>query len=170
MPRFSIRFLSLSLLTGAFAAGPILAGLALIGIVVTAAYMLWMLQRVRLGRLSPKYEKMPDADTREVVSLAPLMALQAQEYRGAELDLLPGLRRQTGNTLRSDFVYGFEGFLDGSPFVEYMGQTRGMDDGLDALDCRNQGFGIQDVGLSIGRRRRKTRIASIGGPDDKTGG
>jgi NADH-quinone oxidoreductase subunit M len=65
----------LSVLVGTFAASPLLAGLALIGIVVTAAYMLWMLQRVLLGPLNPKYEKMPDADTREVVSLAPLMAL-----------------------------------------------------------------------------------------------
>ena len=44
-------------------------------IVVTAAYMLWMLQRVLLGPLNPKYETMPDANTREIVSLAPLMAL-----------------------------------------------------------------------------------------------
>lgn len=65
----------LSVLTGTFAASPYLAGLALIGIVVTAAYMLWMVQRVLLGPLNPKYEKMPDADTREVVSVAPLMAL-----------------------------------------------------------------------------------------------
>jgi len=65
----------ISVLIGTYAASPLIAGLALIGLVVTAAYMLWMLQRVLLGPLNPKYEKMPDADTREVVSLAPLMAL-----------------------------------------------------------------------------------------------
>ena len=65
----------LSVLTGTYQASPLLAGLALIGIVVTAAYMLWMLQRVLLGPLNPKWEKMPDADGREIVSLAPLMAL-----------------------------------------------------------------------------------------------
>ncbi len=65
----------LSVLTGTYNASPLLAGLALIGIVVTAAYMLWMLQRVLLGPLNPKWEKMPDADGREVLSLAPLMAL-----------------------------------------------------------------------------------------------
>ena len=64
-----------SVLTGTFAASPLIAGLALIGVVVTAAYMLWMLQRVLLGPLNPKYEKMPDANAREIVSLAPLMAL-----------------------------------------------------------------------------------------------
>lgn len=65
----------LSVIAGTFSAKPLLAGLALIGVVVTAAYMLWMLQRVLLGPLNPKYEKMPDADGREILSLAPLMAL-----------------------------------------------------------------------------------------------
>ena len=65
----------ISVLVGTFAASTLIAGLALIGLVVTAAYMLWMLQRVLLGPLNPKFEKMPDADTREVISLAPLMAL-----------------------------------------------------------------------------------------------
>jgi len=65
----------LSVLTGTYNASPLLAGLALIGIVVTAAFMLWTLQRVILGPLNPKWEKMPDADAREVISLAPLMAL-----------------------------------------------------------------------------------------------
>jgi len=65
----------LSVLVGTFAASPLLAGLALIGLVVTAAYMLWMLQRVLLGPLNPKYAELPDANAREIVSLAPLMAL-----------------------------------------------------------------------------------------------
>ena len=65
----------LSVLTGTYAASALIAGLALIGIVVTAAYMLWMLQRVLLGPLNPKWEKMPDANGREILSLAPLMAL-----------------------------------------------------------------------------------------------
>ena len=65
----------LSVLTGTYNASALLAGLALIGIVVTAAYMLWMLQRVLLGPLNPRWEKMPDADGREIASLAPLMAL-----------------------------------------------------------------------------------------------
>jgi len=65
----------LSVLTGTYGVNTWLAGLALIGIVITAAYMLWMLQRVLLGPLNPKYEKMPDADAREIISIAPLMAL-----------------------------------------------------------------------------------------------
>ena len=65
----------LSVLTGTYNASPLVAGLALIGIVVTAAYMLWMLQRVLLGPLNPRWERMPDANGREILSLAPLMAL-----------------------------------------------------------------------------------------------
>jgi len=65
----------LSVLTGTYVVSPLLAGLALIGIVVTAAYMLWMLQRMLLGPINPNWEKMPDADAREVVSIVPLMAL-----------------------------------------------------------------------------------------------
>jgi NADH-quinone oxidoreductase subunit M len=59
---------------GAFAASILIAALAAIGIVVTAAYLLWTIQRVLLGPSNPKYEGMPDADTREIVSLAPLVA------------------------------------------------------------------------------------------------
>jgi NADH-quinone oxidoreductase subunit M len=62
-------------LVGTFSASPLIAGRALIGMLVTAAYMLWMLQRVLLGPLNPKWEKMPDADGREITSLVPLMAL-----------------------------------------------------------------------------------------------
>ena len=65
----------LSVLTGTFNASPLIAGLALIGIVITAAYMLWMLQRVILGPLNPKWAKLPDANGREIFSLVPLMIL-----------------------------------------------------------------------------------------------
>ena len=60
---------------GAFGASILFTALSMIGILVTAAYLLWTIQRVLLGPSNPKYEKMPDADAREIVSLAPLMAL-----------------------------------------------------------------------------------------------
>jgi NADH-quinone oxidoreductase subunit M len=60
---------------GAFAASILITGLATIGIVVTAAYLLWTIQRVLFGEPKVKYEKMPDADKREIVCLAPLMVL-----------------------------------------------------------------------------------------------
>jgi len=60
---------------GAFAAHVLFTSLATIGIVVTAAYLLWMIQRVLLGPANPRWEGLPDADRREIVSLAPLIAL-----------------------------------------------------------------------------------------------
>ncbi|MGQ9454613.1 MAG: complex I subunit 4 family protein [Armatimonadota bacterium] len=65
----------LSVLTGTYNAVPVLAGLALIGIVVTAAFMLWTVQRILLGPLNPRWQNLPDADAREITSLVPLMAL-----------------------------------------------------------------------------------------------
>jgi NADH-quinone oxidoreductase subunit M len=42
------------------------------GIVLTAAYMLWTLQRVFLGTLPDKWKELPDINGRELVSLVPL--------------------------------------------------------------------------------------------------
>ena len=60
---------------GAFAASILMTALGAIGIVVTAAYLLWTIQRVLLGPNNPKYDTMPDADGREIITLAPLVAL-----------------------------------------------------------------------------------------------
>lgn len=60
---------------GAFAVNILITALAAVGIVVTAAYLLWTVQRVLMGPANPKYEKMPDANAREIVALAPLMGL-----------------------------------------------------------------------------------------------
>ena len=46
-----------------------------IGIVMTAAYILWALQRVFLGPLNEKYKDYPDINAREVFALAPLLFL-----------------------------------------------------------------------------------------------
>jgi len=53
----------------------IITGLAGLGIVLNAAYLLWMVQRVLLGPLNLKWKDLPDADRREIVSLVPLVAL-----------------------------------------------------------------------------------------------
>ena len=42
------------------------------GIILTAGYMLWTLQRVFLGPLNPKYVNMPEVNTRELITLVPL--------------------------------------------------------------------------------------------------
>jgi NADH-quinone oxidoreductase subunit M len=46
-----------------------------IGIVLGAAYVLWMLQRVFLGPLNTKYEGIPDISWRELASVLPVAAL-----------------------------------------------------------------------------------------------
>ncbi len=46
--------------------------IAALGIVITAAYHLWALQRVFLGPLNPKYVDLPEINGREIFCLAPL--------------------------------------------------------------------------------------------------
>ena len=92
MPRFSVIFLIvmfasvglpgtngfvgefLSLL-GAFEARPIYGAAAAIGIVLGAAYMLWMYQRVFFGPASELSASMQDLGGRELLVLAPILVL-----------------------------------------------------------------------------------------------
>jgi NADH-quinone oxidoreductase subunit M len=53
----------------------VLTAVATLGVVFTAAYILWTMQRVFLGKLKPEYEGYADCDTRELIVLAPLAAL-----------------------------------------------------------------------------------------------
>ena len=53
----------------------ILVLISVIGIVLTAAYLLWAMQRVFLGPLNKKYEGYPDISFRETFSQAPLLFL-----------------------------------------------------------------------------------------------
>jgi NADH-quinone oxidoreductase subunit M len=66
-------------LVGAFqSADPrfkILVLISCLGVVMTAAYILWALQRVFLGPLNEKYKDYKDINFREVFSLAPLLFL-----------------------------------------------------------------------------------------------
>jgi NADH-quinone oxidoreductase subunit M len=62
-------------LIGAWQVFPVMTSLAVIGIVITAAFLLWTLQRVFLGPLNEKYKDFPDVTSREVFTLAPLAIL-----------------------------------------------------------------------------------------------
>jgi NADH-quinone oxidoreductase subunit M len=62
-------------LIGAWQVYPVLAACAVIGIVITAAFLLWTLQRVFLGPLNEKYRGFPDVTGREVFTMAPLAIL-----------------------------------------------------------------------------------------------
>ncbi|HTY37925.1 MAG TPA: NADH-quinone oxidoreductase subunit M [Bacteroidota bacterium] len=57
---------------GAFQAFKVLAIIGTLGIVLTAAYMLWTLQRVFLGQPNEKWASLPDINGRELFTLVPL--------------------------------------------------------------------------------------------------
>ena len=68
---------------GTFVSGPQALGgyaipfaiLAAAGAVLTAGYILWMIQRVYLGKERPEYAGYSDASVREIVVLAPMAVL-----------------------------------------------------------------------------------------------
>ncbi|MBD3162087.1 MAG: NADH-quinone oxidoreductase subunit M [Candidatus Eisenbacteria bacterium] len=57
---------------GAFPVFQTLTIIAVIGIVLTAGYILWTLQRMFLGTLNEKYKSLPDINGRELFTLVPL--------------------------------------------------------------------------------------------------
>jgi NADH-quinone oxidoreductase subunit M len=61
-------------LVGSLPIYTLITALAVIGIVITAAFMLWTVQRLFLGPLNPKWADLKDLDRRELISLIPLMA------------------------------------------------------------------------------------------------
>jgi len=63
------------ILVGVFAAAPAFAVGVAVGIVLGAAYLLWMLQRVIFGTLPEKYAGLKDLSALEVLALAPLVVL-----------------------------------------------------------------------------------------------
>ena len=64
-----------TILRGAFEVSAIWAGFAVLGIVLGAAYLLWLFQRVMLGPITnPENEGVRDMNLREIVVMAPLIA------------------------------------------------------------------------------------------------
>ena len=65
-----------TILQGTFMENKLWAGLAVIGVILAAAYLLWLYQRVFFGKVSnPKNEKLRDLNLREIVYFAPLIAM-----------------------------------------------------------------------------------------------
>jgi len=63
-----------TILQGTFEVNKVWAGLATIGIVLGAAYMLWLYQRTMFGPITnPKNEKLADLNWRELATLVPLV-------------------------------------------------------------------------------------------------
>jgi NADH-quinone oxidoreductase subunit M len=63
-----------AILQGAFQAFPIAAVIATTGIVLGAAYMLWLYQRMMFGPINDTNEKMQDLNLREIAYFVPLIA------------------------------------------------------------------------------------------------
>jgi NADH-quinone oxidoreductase subunit M len=62
------------ILTGAFQANKFFAGIAVIGVVLGASYLLWTYQRVMLKDLTnPKNKKLVDLNIREIAVMAPIL-------------------------------------------------------------------------------------------------
>jgi NADH-quinone oxidoreductase subunit M len=57
---------------GGFKTFPLYTIVSATGIVLTAAYLLWTLQRMFLGELNPKYATLTDMNRRELITLVPL--------------------------------------------------------------------------------------------------
>ena len=53
----------------------VLVLISIIGVVITAAFLLWAIQRVFLGTLNEKYKDYPDMNFREIFCMAPLLFL-----------------------------------------------------------------------------------------------
>lgn len=62
-------------LLGSFSVYPTLTIISCIGVLMTAAFLLWAIQRVFLGPLNPKYAKLADISGREIFCQAPFAVL-----------------------------------------------------------------------------------------------
>lgn len=62
-------------LLGAFKVFKVITGISVLGIIVTAGYILYMVQRVLLGPLNPKWKDMKEIDGIELATLTPLIML-----------------------------------------------------------------------------------------------
>jgi len=62
-------------LLGSFQYSILWTALACIGIILAAAYLLYMIRKVLLGPLNPKWAQLAEINPREIITLAPLMVL-----------------------------------------------------------------------------------------------
>ncbi|NJM66522.1 MAG: NADH-quinone oxidoreductase subunit M [Acaryochloris sp. RU_4_1] len=62
-------------LLGSYEYSKIYTAFACLGIILAASYLLFMVRRVLLGPLNPQWESLPDINTREIVTLVPLLII-----------------------------------------------------------------------------------------------
>jgi NADH-quinone oxidoreductase subunit M len=90
LPGLSAFISEVLVLLGAWRPYPVLTAIAASAVILTAAYMLWTMQRVWLGKPNEKYLNLPDVTLREIVTLAPLavIVIVLGVYPMAVLDLI----------------------------------------------------------------------------------
>jgi NADH-quinone oxidoreductase subunit M len=93
------------ILMGAFQAFPWAAVVATLGIILGAAYMLWMYQRVMFGPISAVNEKMEDLNLREILYFSPLivMAFWIGLYPKPFMDVMDAPVRKLVSQVNPDF-------------------------------------------------------------------
>ncbi len=95
-----------TILQGAYTENKLWAGLAVIGIILGAAYLLWLYQRVYFGPVTnPKNEKLHDLTGREILTFAPLLALAVWigVYPKPFFEILDQPVNQLVQTVRPDY-------------------------------------------------------------------
>ena len=77
-------------LLGAWQKYPVLTILGASGVILTAGYLLWTIQRIYFGPPNEKYFKMPEINGREMFTLVPLgvIVIFVGIYPSVVLDLL----------------------------------------------------------------------------------
>ena len=71
---FVSEFLSL---VGAYPVFPWLTGISVLGLIITAGFFLWMIQRVLLGPVNTALMKFQDMNREEIFALVPLTVIMA---------------------------------------------------------------------------------------------
>ena len=102
LPGLSAFISEALVLMGAWRYSQVLTVIAASAVVLTAGYMLWMLQRVWLGPVNEKYATMPDVTSRELTMLVPLaiIVMILGVYPHAVLDLMSPTLIALNDTVR----------------------------------------------------------------------
>ena len=75
LPGLSAFISEVLVLLGAWQRYPVLTAIGASAVILTAGYVLWMMQRVFLGKANEKYAGLPDINGRELFTLAPLAVI-----------------------------------------------------------------------------------------------
>lgn len=88
-------------LLGSFQKYRIITAVSATGVIITAAYCLWTVQRIFFGKLNEKYAMFPDMNTREFISLLPLgmLVVILGVYPHPVLDLMKPTIRLINNLI-----------------------------------------------------------------------